>query len=435
MMKPRSLRTRMTAVFAVAFAILILVFGGFVLWFARQTAQRNADAALQTAASKIHAEYSDAQQDPENSGWSDEPNELMQQNLALVIVDAQGRVTPKTPGKVPHWPHSDVLEWRIRTVNLGGSKAVLGYYWEKIENTLRMQALLLITMCLALFLVATFGAWLLVGRTLLPIYGLSIQADTASTDNLRIHLNAPSQDTEIVHLVGTLNALLGRLSGAISARERFYAAASHELRTPLQTLTGYLELALMRTREANDYRIALQEAYSQSERLTALVQALLLLNQLESGSIREKETMNLSALCHHWTEEFVPFAESRCLRVTVCPSDTLFIQATPSHLDILLRNLLENAVKYATPDSEIQICMMVSSKETCLTIFNRCLTVPEWDETKLFEPFYRPDVSRNSETGGNGLGLAICKVIVDANGWSLSLRQEADGVRAKVVFK
>lgn len=425
----------MTTLFVLAFAALIVVAGGFILWFARHTAEGGADAALQTAANKLQSDYSDAQKVKESFRWLDEPSEFTQQNLALAIVDARGRVAWKTPGKVPAWPHPDTQEWRLQTIKLGGSTAVLGFRWEKIENTLRTQAFMLIGLCLALLLAATFGVWILVGRTLSPIYGLSMQADAASLESLRVHLNAPSQDTEIVHLVGTLNALLGRLAGALSARERFYAAASHELRTPLQTLTGYLELALMRERRAEDYRAALLEAHSQGERLTSLVQALLLLNQLEATPAREQECVNLSALCWRWTEEFAPLAGSRRLHFTVCCPETASIQAPSSHLDILLRNLVENTVKYAVSDSEVEICVMVSPPNVWLTLFNRCAALPEWDETKLFEPFYRPDASRNSDTGGNGLGLAICKAIADANGWHLSLRQEMEGVLVKVTFK
>jgi signal transduction histidine kinase len=434
-MKPKSLRSRMTATFALTFAALILVFNGFILWYARHTAERNADATLQLAANKIRGEYAEIRPNEDNFGWADEPGEWTQQNLALVIVDARGDIRFKTPGRVPAWPRPDQREWRIQTVALGEKTAVLGYHWRKIETTLRTQAVMLIGLCLTLLLAATFGAWLLVGRTLSPIYALSRQADAASLESLRVHLTAPSQDTEIAHLVGTLNALLERLAGAISARERFYAAASHELRTPLQTLKGFLELALMRERGAEEYRAALAEAYAQSERLTALVQALLLLNQLEATPAREKQTVNLSEACDRWMEEFTPLAKSRRLRFAACPSETVHVQAASTHVDILLRNLVENAVKYAATDSEIQVCIRVSPKETALTIFNRCSPVPEWNEAKLFEPFYRPDASRNSDTGGNGLGLAICKAVALANGWGLTLRQEESGVLAKVIFR
>ena len=158
------------------------------------------------------------------------------------------------------------------------------------------------------------------------------------------------------------------------------------------------------------------------------------MNQLEAGPPRASEAVNLSAFCAHWTEEFVPFAQSRGIRLTLRASKPVVVQAALSHLDILLRNLLENAVKYAEPDSEVEVCVATSPAEIVLSLFNRCPFSPIWDEAKLFEPFYRPDASRNSETGGNGLGLAICKAVAGANGWGLSLRQEAAGVRAEVRF-
>ena len=433
-MKLKSLRSRMTAMFAIAFAALILIFGTFILWFARHTSERDAHSTLQTAASKMQREYSEARQEQDNDGWSDEQVELTQQNLALVIVNAEGHVTPITPGKVPPWPPLDRQHWLIQTVALGSKTAVLGFHWQKTESTLRSQALMLVGLCLTLLLAAIFGVWLLIGRTLLPIYELSVQADAASLEYLHVRMEATSQDTEIVHLVGTLNGLLERLSGAISARERFYAAASHELRTPLQTLNGYLELALMRERSVEDYRAVLTEAYAQSESLSSLVQALLLLNQLEATSVHEKQTFDLGEVCARWTEEFTSLAESRGIRFIVCPSEMCCVEAMSSYLDILLRNLLENGVKYAITDSEVHICIEILPKGTSLTIFNQCAPLPEWNEEKLFEPFYRPDASRNSDTGGNGLGLAICKAIAVANDWDLSLKQGAGGVQAKVTF-
>jgi signal transduction histidine kinase len=67
-------------------------------------------------------------------------------------------------------------------------------------------------------------------------------------------------------------------------------------------------------------------------------------------------------------------------------------------------------------------------------VFNECPTIPGWNPQKLFEPFYRPDAARNARTGGNGLGLAICRAIASANGWTVELRQEPRGVHANAVF-
>src|SRR5262249_35817313 len=101
----RSLRARMTAAFAVAFAALVLVFGGALLWFPRHAAQNSADALLEAAAQKARSEYADALREADPSGLSDLTKELAAQTLALLIVDPQGRLVEKTPGSVPAWPH------------------------------------------------------------------------------------------------------------------------------------------------------------------------------------------------------------------------------------------------------------------------------------------------------------------------------------------
>lgn len=178
-----------------------------------------------------------------------------------------------------------------------------------------------------------------------------------------------------------------------------------------------------------------EEAYAQSERLSSLVQSLLLLNRLEDAPHPEKKTVVIGEVCEQWIRALEPTIHTRGLHITVRQSETAAIRAIPTHADILIHNLLENAAKYATPDSEVCLTIAVQATTTRLSLFNLCPTFSAWDEKRLFEPFYRPDISRNSDTGGNGLGLAICKTIADANGWELRVVQENGGIRAEITFK
>lgn len=424
----------MTVAFALAFAALILLCVGFILWFARHTAEQSADTLLQAAAGRIQSERFTPAQIADPAEWQDIKEDLAPQNLALVVVNDQGHMLQRTVGAIPTWPHPAPQNWRFRTVPLEGGTAVLGMFWQKTERTLQIQAATLIILSLLLLSSATFGAWFLVGRTLSPIYHLSRQADAASIDNLRIRLNAPSEDEEITHLVRTLNGLLERLSEAMAARGRFYAAASHELRTPLQTLTGYLEVALLQKRDAEEYRSILEEASTQAGRLTSLIQALLLLNQVEVASAPQCETLDLAEVCDRWITYFQPLGASRRLCVEARLPDTMPLKAASSYVDMLLRNLLENAFKYTTPGSGVRVRLERTEQGTHLTIFNECPSLPKGEEARLFEPFYRPDTSRTAETGGNGLGLAICKAVAHAGGWCISLAQKAGGIEVQVLF-
>lgn len=433
-MQFNSLRSRMTATFACAFAALILLCVGFTLWFARAAAEQNANTVLTVAVNRIKSERFTKEKVYDPSEWQDVKEELALQNLALIVVDTQGRALEKTPGHVPEWPRREVPQWRLRTVPLDGGTAIVGLFWQKTEAVLRVQEATILAFSLLLLASATTGVWLLVGRTLSPIDRLARQADMASIDDMQIRLNTPSEDAEIVHLVGTLNGLLARLSEAMAARGRFYAAASHELRTPLQTLTGYLEMALMHRRSAGEYQEILVEATGQAERLTSLIQALLLLNKVGATSLPRKEPVDLAECCDRWLCNFKVNGNPRGLCVDARLPEGLLREAPISYVDILIRNILENAFKYALPGSVLRVSLQADAEGTLLSVFNECARLPDWDEARLFEPFYRPDASRNSETGGTGLGLAICKAIADASGWTVDLRQVEGGVLVTVMF-
>jgi len=431
-MRLNSLRTRTTAAFALAFAALTLLFVCLMIRLSHRTAEHTVDTALKTVKNGILSRHITQAQVSDPSAWRDIKEALAMQNMALLVVDAQGNVLQKTEGRIPAWPTTDGQEWRLRTIALEGGTVVIGRYWQDTEQALRYNAAMLLLHSMLLLVCATFGVWYLVGRTLSPIDRLARQADHASTESLHLRLETPSQDTEIVHLVGTLNGLLARLSEEMATRGRFYAAASHELRTPLQTLTGTLEVGLMQPRDADEYREILAESSEQAGRLTALIQALLLLNQVEMLPAPHTEQIDLAAACDRWLNHFQSLGISRELCVDARLPESLSLEAAPAYVDILLRNLLENAFKYAHPGSLLRLTLQSTVQGASLTVFNECAPLPEQDFARLMEPFYRPDASRNSDAGGNGLGLAICKAVAHSSGWLLSLQQQQHGIEVNV---
>ena len=199
------------------------------------------------------------------------------------------------------------------------------------------------------------GAWILVGLTLSPIRKLARQAASASAENLSVRLEPPSNDAEVVDLVDTLNDFLARIAQTAESKGRFYAAASHELRTPLQALSGHLELALSRERPAEEYKLALEEAKKQSGRLKSLVQSLLLLHQLENNADRERDEVNVASVCRATLLQLQPIISARGLSVDFNVSNQATVSAISNHAEILVRNLLENAAKYATEGKRISV--------------------------------------------------------------------------------
>lgn len=445
---PTSIRARMTLGFAFFIAFFMLFFC-VVFYYSTKRSERIAiDEILSRTAQEVQQDIAEGDiplegETPTHLG-GEAPTHHVQpaaerwqlskfssevsHSLAILVIDRSDHIIERSSGVIPTWPlHGDA--WRFTTVEAGNRRIVLALPWYQTERELRERTLLLLALSALVVTATAGGAWFLVGRTLSPIDQLARQAQTASTVVLSTRLQPPSPDAEIARLVETLNDLLARWGETARSRERFYAAAAHELRTPLQALGGHLEVALSRERSADDYKMALVESRTQTERLTSLVQDLLLLNQLEAHTARPSNAdFDLADLCESELRPLRALAQQRGLEITLDLPPHCEIKAPWNHATMLLRNLLENAVKYATTGGEV----CVSLQNQTLTVCNDC--AENVDTEKLFEPFFRPDISRTSSTGGNGLGLAICRSICEANAWQLTLQQHDKTLCATVCF-
>jgi signal transduction histidine kinase len=152
------------------------------------------------------------------------------------------------------------------------------------------------------------------------------------------------------------------------------------------------------------------------------------------GAVGPQEPVDLADICDGALGQLALLIDARGLRLSVDLAPGIEILAIANHTAILVRNLVENAVQYASAGGEVTLCLTSSGGQTRLEVLNECPPVPEWDPQKLLESFYRPDRARSARTGGNGLGLAICQAIATANGWTITLQQEPRGVRAAATF-
>lgn len=429
----RSMRARMTVGFAVVIALLMALICGGMTFYMHHLEKRAVSDLLAQSAREVGGELHERLRNTSDPAtlMAEEGEEMRDRKLALFIVDRAGVVLAQSQKRLPSWPeHGD--DWLVRTIPFGtkGATVVLAAPWRETEKELHKFALALAGIGVLVVLFSSFGAWILVGRTLSPIGDLSRQA-AAATEDLFAQLEAPSNDVEVTGLVGTLNDFLRRQTQNVQSKGRFYAAASHELRTPLQALSGFLEVGLSRERSNDELRATLNEAQEQSRQLVELVRDLLLLNQLDMATATPPaQEMDVPDVIERILKQLEPEIDARALQVETQWARASEIVAPWNHVEMLTRNLVENAVKYAAPGGAVR----VGQERSTLTVWNECERIEGWDEDKYFEPFFRPDASRNSQTGGNGLGLAICKAICQANNWRITLRQEAGGVRVVVEF-
>lgn len=439
-MRPNSIRAHMTITLTLATALLMLVVCGGLITYNRMLAERNADKLLRVTIKQITTSL----KEDDNEEGRPAPLEVMREfrdrletnELAFAVADVRGDIVMQSHETVPLTAHPDNIAWRSASVLAGDYLIVIGFPWSKTNAALIREANVLIVLGLFVTALSSIGAWWLVGRTLTPIHRLSQQVNTASVDNLNLRLTASSQDVEIVELVDTMNSLLERIAHVAAMRSRFYAAASHELRTPLYVLVGSLEVALNRERSREEYRDALRVADTQSKQLSVLVRDLLSLNQLDfMPTPPPAETVDLPDLLCSILVSFQELSDHKRLKVeTDLPTDGR-LEAPPAHLEMLMRNLIENAIKYTPEEGGVSVQMIRGSGDMTLILRNDYPPVPRLDCNQLFEPFYRPDSSRNIHSGGNGLGLAICKAIATTNRWPLTLEQTDQGICVTVIIR
>ena len=429
------MRARMTVLFA-SFVALLLFMAGLAEWAQeKERAEERVQEIL--AVAKTRATYEmDEDKAVGNTileATREAQGEISVGGLALLVVDANNRVVWRSRHSAPMWP-SVGGDWRVQTLSRGGQTLVLARDWQPTQKGLNHLAGTLWRLGALTVLLAGIGAWFVVGKTLLPIEKLAIQARGASTESLRVRLSSPSSDAEMQHLTETLNGLLANVEHEARLRGRFYAAASHELRTPIQGLLGKLDVARSRPRSAAEYETVIEGLQGAAERLARLVEDLLQLNALEMGQRQaQSEPLNLAFWVERAIEQQGVDIEARGLSVEARLMDAS-VEAPSFYVEMLLRNLMENAVKYAVAGTALLVCLDQSDGGAELRIENSADVAENTNLEEWFEPFFRMDIARTSSTGGNGLGLTIVAALAEANDWKVELTQRGSRVVGQVRF-
>ncbi len=431
-MFPNSIRVRLTFLFSMVVAFLLIGACGGLIIFAHRSAIGDLKRQLHFAKLKIIREMIKPNGEIDQDEMREDSYGFATEGISLVIYTKSGKLVTKYLSAREDPAVMKPPAWLVTSIISSRYNMIVGIRWSNTQKILDTKSRLLISFSLLVLIIATIGAWFLTGNTLSPIGELARQAGNVSADNLSIRLHAPSNDTEVVELVQTLNGLLGRIAQTASMRQRFYAAASHELRTPLQALSGHLELALNRPRSKEEYIQALEEAQTQSHRLTTLVRDLLLLNRMETSDLPEKETFSLNELCDGLLSTLEPMYTKRNITLETHYDRSTICTAPSSYAEMLIRNLLENAFRYSPEGSTVKVRLVKHGASAILEIENKSVSEQHSDIDRWTEPFYRHDAARTNDGGGNGLGLAICASISEACGWTLKLKAHKDTIVATV---
>ncbi len=276
---------------------------------------------------------------------------------------------------------------------------------------------LLIRSGMALGLTAVISValgWLVAGRVLRPVRTISATARQITASNLNQRLRLDGPDDEFRELAATLDDLLERLEASFASQRRFVASASHEMRTPLTLDRALLERALRRPEPTHAFwRATCERLLASSQQQDHLIDALLTLACSEGG-ISSYETFELSVVID--TVLLSPELDTGTMGVSVrTQAGPAAVSGDPRLAERLVRNLIDNALRYNQPSGWVDITATTRSGHAVLVIANTGPAIPAPDIDRLFQPFQRLASHRGSQRDGTGLGLSIVKAITDAH--------------------
>ena len=227
----------------------------------------------------------------------------------------------------------------------------------------------------------------------------------------------------------------GRLVGAVNvlvditerlAAEDFLGLVSHELRTPVTTIYGNAQLLLHRSRDLPDEpRDMLADIAEDSDRLLGVIENLLLLTRAEAGTPPELEPQLLDHVLRRACEAFQK-RRGRAVSFTRMPGSHVVVEADWTYLELVVGNLLSNADKYSPRSQPIDVVLSADRAEARVSVLDRGIGIGESEAERIFTPFYR-SASAKRQASGMGIGLAVCKRILEAQGGRVWARPRPDG--------
>lgn len=292
------------------------------------------------------------------------------------------------------------------------------------EDELKDLAFILAVGNLFCLLVIVLSGWFFAREALKPISGMVTAVENMGEDNLDLRLDEGKKKDEIALLAITFNKLFDKIEDAFERQKRFVSNASHELRTPLTTLTGEIEVALMKDRGKDEYIQVLLSALEETKTLTKLSNDLLKLTQTSNMKGLLVKKMAVADLIQAIADDNARRNSNAVLNVEL-PSpflaEKLFVRGNIDLLKISVLNVIENGYKFSY-DKPVSLLVRADDNFVYMQIKDQGIGMSEDDVKFIFQPFYRSE--NVSGFQGSGIGLSLTQRIIKIHGGSISIQSK-----------
>ena len=435
----QSLRARITLIATALFSVAVGTGGVLAIELQRYALVRVLDSSAQTSARAVADELRDHPTLqvvlPTTGGVT-----------AVQVVDAHDRVVAWSPGASHDAPvlspedleaarnghRFDInnpktgLQERVLAQRAGNLTVLVVTDLTRVDDSIGViTRVALIGGPIAVLLMG-FATYLVAALTLRPVAALRHGAANISAAGLaEKRLPVPGSHDEIHRLAVTLNQMLDRIDSSTQRQRTFVGDAAHELRSPLASLRVQLEVA-QRVGPESEWPVLIDEVLEDVARLDRLVEDLLALARMdEQASAQRREPVLLDSLVAAVADSY-PRAR---VPVRFDGTEPVELIADPDALRRVVVNLVDNAIRYARTEVRIGVAGVPDGRRQAvsLTVTDDGPGIPESERERVFDRFYRVEMSRSRQSGGTGLGLAIVRDLVRAHGGSITLQARPDG--------
>jgi len=334
-------------------------------------------------------------------------------------------------------PESIVVEHSFRLNPAQSFQITLGTNTEFIRRDVWSLTKVMLAIGFVLFLVAPITGFVLARNATEPVREIIDTTRRLNPAKLDERLLVRGTNDELDQLSVEINSFLDQISRYLQAHREFIANAAHELRSPLTAIQTSIDVSLEKIRSADEYREELEVVSEQCEELRHLVNSLLQLAETDVGAgVPKFSEFNLSALIEKSIDVFSGVAEEQSIQLIADVGMQIYANSDSSKIRQVVNNLIDNAIKFTPRGGTVRLNLEKYDNGVRLLVTDSGCGIPAGELAKVFERFYQVAPSRNRNTQrGNGLGLSICKSIVEMHGGSIRIATPpAGGTQVEVVL-
>jgi heavy metal sensor kinase len=279
------------------------------------------------------------------------------------------------------------------------------------------------------------GGYFLARRALAPVRRMTDTARQISADRLGRRIAVDNPGDELGRLAATLNDMLDRLERSFAEMQRFTADAAHELRTPLAVIRNEAEVALRQPRSADEYGRVLENLLEETVRLGRTADELLFLARQDAGlNPAVRDDVAFDGLLRDVVENMQLVAQEKGVLLALVANPACRVRGDDNQLRRVFYNLIDNAIKFTGPGGAVTVAGRADGATVSVAVADTGVGIPAEHLPRIFDRFYRADPARAGEAGGAGLGLSICRAVVEGAGGTITATSLA-GAGAEFVVR